>query len=132
MAGDCVFCAKSGLDIIAENDLAKAFYDQFPVNEGHVLIVPKRHVTGYFEATLEEIGAINELIFEVKAILDSKYKPDGYNIGVNVGYAAGQTIFHLHMHVIPRYDGDVADPRGGIRRIKKSIVPYAEEGEQHD
>lgn len=132
MAGECIFCAKAGSDIIAENVLAKAFYDQFPVNEGHVLIVPKRHVTSYFEATFEEISAINELIFEVKTILDSKYKPDGYNIGVNVGYAAGQTIFHLHMHVIPRYDGDVADPRGGIRRIKKSIVPYAEEGEQHD
>lgn len=132
MPRECIFCAKSGSDIIAENELAKAFYDHFPVNEGHVLIVPKRHVTGFFEATFEEISAINELIFEVKAILDSKYKPDGYNIGVNVGYAAGQTIFHLHMHVIPRYDGDVADPRGGIRRIKKSIVPYAEEGEQHD
>ncbi|NLZ28282.1 MAG: HIT family protein [Firmicutes bacterium] len=129
MTGECVFCAKSGPDIIAENELAKAFYDQFPVNEGHVLIVPKRHVTGCFEATPGEISAINELVFGVKDILDSKYKPDGYNIGVNVGYAAGQTIFHLHMHVIPRYDGDVADPRGGIRRIKKSIVPYAEEGE---
>ena len=82
-------------------DRAKAFYDKFPVNEGHVLIVPKRHVSGFFEATPEEILAINELAFQVKTILDAKYSPDGYNIGVNVGASAGQTVFHLHMHIIP-------------------------------
>ena len=75
------------------------------------------------------MDAITRLIIEVKDKLDQQFHPDGYNIGVNVGSAAGQTIFHLHVHVIPRYLGDVPDPRGGIRRIKKSLVPYLEEGE---
>ena len=96
----------------------------------HLLVVPKRHVETFFEATLEEMDAITRLIIEVKDKLDQQFHPDGYNIGVNVGSAAGQTIFHLHVHVIPRYSGDVPDPRGGIRRIKKSIVPYLEEGEE--
>ena len=125
----CIFCEKNGREIIAENKLAKAFYDQFPVNEGHTLVVPKRHVEQYFDATLEEQQAITRLVYEVKDILQEKYQPDGYNIGVNVGQAAGQTIFHLHLHVIPRYRGDVEDPRGGIRKIKKSMVPYRLEGE---
>lgn len=129
MSEGCVFCAKPDAEIICENELAKAFYDKFPVNEGHVLIVPKRHVSGFFEATPEEILAINELAFQVKTILDAKYSPDGYNIGVNVGASAGQTVFHLHMHIIPRYKGDVPDPRGGIRKIKKSVIPYPKEGE---
>lgn len=124
---ECVFCAKQGADLICENELAKAFYDQYPVNVGHVLLVPKRHVAGFFEATVEEIAAINALVFRVKDILDAKYKPDGYNIGVNVGASAGQTVFHLHLHVIPRYQGDDPDPRGGIRKIKKNMVPYPEE-----
>lgn len=127
---DCIFCDITQLEIIKENELALAFYDKYPVNEGHTLIVPKRHVETFFDATLEEIHAINRLIFEVKEILHEKYKPDGYNIGVNVADAGGQTVFHLHYHVIPRYLGDVVDPRGGIRRIKKSLVPYAAEGEE--
>jgi len=126
---DCIFCSKSGADLIAENELAKVFYDQFPVNEGHVLIVPKRHVATFFEASLEELAAINQLLFVVKDELEKRYRPDGYNIGVNVGHAGGQTVFHLHYHVIPRYAGDVEDPRGGIRKIKKSIVPYLADGE---
>lgn len=129
MPEECIFCAKTGADLICENELAKALYDQYPVNKGHVLIVPKRHVTGFFEATPEEIAALNELAFTVKEILDARYSPDGYNIGINCGTAAGQTIFHLHMHIIPRYQGDVPDPRGGIRKLMKNMVPYpAEEG----
>ena len=126
----CVFCDEVEREIIAENELALAFWDQFPVNEGHALVIPRRHVESYFEATLEEISCINRLIFQVKDILDENYSPHGYNIGVNVGRAAGQTIFHLHVHVIPRYEGDVEDPRGGVRNIKKSIIPYyGKEGE---
>ena len=125
----CIFCDVSLLDVIVGNKLAIALYDKFPVNKGHVLIVPKRHVETFFDATMEELHAINLLIFEVKEILDVKYNPDGYNIGVNVGYPAGQTIFHLHYHVIPRYSGDVSDPRGGIRKIKKSLVLYLAEEE---
>ena len=126
---NCIFCNVSQSDVIVGNKLAIAFYDKFPVNEGHVLIVPKRHVETFFDAAIEELHAINLLIFEVKEILEVKFNPDGYNIGVNVGYTAGQTIFHLHYHVIPRYSGDVFDPRGGIRKIKNSIVPYLAEGE---
>ena len=126
---NCIFCNVLKTDIIAENELAKAFYDRFPVNEGHVLIVPKRHVETLFDATMEELNALNLLIFVVRDILEAKFNPDGYNIGVNVGYTAGQTIFHLHYHLIPRYSGDVPDPRGGVSKIKKSIVPYLDEGE---
>lgn len=126
----CIFCERPQTEIVAENTLALAFYDGFPVNQGHTLIIPKHHVETLFEASREELEAINELIFVVRDRLDQLFKPDGYNIGVNVGQAAGQTIFHLHYHVIPRYVGDVEDPRGGIRRIKKSLVPYLAEGEE--
>jgi len=125
---NCVFCSLDGREIIAQNHLAIAFYDLYPVNQGHTLIVPRRHVEQLFEATFEELDAINRLVFEVKELLEDKYTPDGYNVGVNVGRAAGQTIFHLHIHVIPRYKGDVEDPRGGIRKLKKSLVPYKKEG----
>lgn len=120
----CLFCAYPETEVIAENELAIAFFDKFPVNTGHVLIVPKRHFADFFEATREEIKAIIELLFGVKESLQDRFNPDGYNVGVNVGAAAGQTIFHLHLHVIPRYRGDVEDPRGGIRKIKSSLVPY--------
>ncbi|WP_449241061.1 HIT family protein [Desulfoscipio gibsoniae] len=125
----CIFCGKPETEIIAENKLALAFFDKYPVNKGHVLVVPKRHVETFFDANWQEIMDINKLIFEVKDILQIRFNPAGFNIGVNVGRSAGQTIFHLHYHIIPRYEGDVEDPRGGIRRIKKSIVPYLEEGE---
>ena len=127
---ECMFCTISETDILLENEMALAFFDKFPVNEGHVLIIPKRHLANLFDATQEEVGSIWKLIKEVKEKLNKRFHPDGYNVGVNVGAAAGQTVFHLHVHVIPRYLGDVPDPRGGIRKIKKSIVPYAGEGEE--
>jgi len=107
-----------------ENELAFAVYDNYPVNMGHVLVMPKRHYASYFDSTPDEIQALNELINKMKELLDSELKPDGYNIGINVGEAAGQTIFHLHIHVIPRYYGDVENPRGGIRNFKKPLVEY--------
>lgn len=128
----CIFCRKTGAGLLCENELAKAFYDNFPVNVGHTLIAPKRHVASFFEADKDELGAMNELIIQVRGILDKKYKPDGYNIGTNVGRAGGQTIFHLHTHLIPRYLGDVKNPRGGIRKIKKSIVSYPLEDEKDE
>lgn len=128
---ECIFCNVPKEKIIAENDLAIAFFDQYPVNEGHTLVVPKRHAETFFDATDAELNAICRLIKVVREKLDVLYNPDGYNIGVNVGAAGGQTIFHLHVHIIPRYTGDVPDPRGGIRRIKKSLVPYEEEGESY-
>lgn len=126
---ECVFCQKPREEIICENNLARAFFDRYPVNQGHVLIVPKRHVETFFDATLEELNAINHLLFKVKKTLEEEYKPQGYNIGFNVDRAGGQTIFHLHCHLIPRFAGDVENPRGGIRRIKKSLVPYPAEEE---
>jgi diadenosine tetraphosphate (Ap4A) HIT family hydrolase len=123
---NCIFCdyydSKDG--IIAENRFAFAVMDKFPVNEGHTLIVPKRHFQNLFEASEDEIKAIYSLMHEVKEMLDIQYEPDGYNVGVNVGYHAGQTIMHLHIHLIPRYRGDVENPRGGVRNLKKALVPY--------
>ncbi len=113
----CPFCDKSKLEIIMENDLAFVIYDKYPVNRGHCLVIPKRHAETWFDATAEEKRAIIELIDELKRFLDEKFSPDGYNIGVNVGSAAGQTIFHLHVHVIPRYKGDIKDPTGGVRGV---------------
>ena len=121
----CVFCDYvSNNKFIMDNNLAIAVYDNFPVNKGHVLIIPKRHFASYFEATLDEITAFNELILKVKKLIDSELKPDGYNIGINIGEAAGQTIFHLHIHLIQRYTGDVENPRGGVRKLKKALVEY--------
>jgi diadenosine tetraphosphate (Ap4A) HIT family hydrolase len=113
----CVFCQRDSLQIIAENEMALAFYDGCPVSKGHILVIPKRHVATYFEASPEEHGAMINLIYETKKILQEKFNPDGYNIGANVGPAAGQTVFHFHIHIIPRYRGDVKDPRGGVRKV---------------
>jgi diadenosine tetraphosphate (Ap4A) HIT family hydrolase len=121
---DCPFCDTLSLKIILENDQAIAFYDKYPVQRGHLLIVPKRHVATYFDATNEEIMAIHELIKKGKELLDREYSPDGYNIGVNVGEYGGQTVMHLHVHLIPRYKGDIDDPRGGIRKAIPNLVPY--------
>lgn len=121
---ECIFCNCDKENYIAENKYAFAILDKYPVNEGHTLIISKRHFESLFEATPDEAKAIFNLIHEVKEILDVQYNPQGYNIGVNVGYAAGQTVKHLHVHVIPRYKGDVENPRGGIRNLKVPLVNY--------
>ena len=102
---------------VASNALAFAIEDGFPVSPGHTLIVPRRQIATWFDATAEERAAIFELVEQVKRALDERLRPDGYNIGINVGEAAGQTVMHLHVHVIPRYRGDVDDPRGGVRHV---------------
>ena len=112
----CPFCSNH-VDILKENDLAYAIYDKYPVNNGHVLIIPKRHVSDYFQCWPEERTAMDRLLFECKEMLQHSYSPDGFNIGLNCGEAAGQTIFHVHMHLIPRYKGDMDDPRGGVRGV---------------
>jgi len=112
-----VFLAIDPDDWIASNDLAFAIRDRFPVSRGHSLVVPRRVVTEWWEATTAEKAGILDLIDVVKRRLDAEHSPDGYNVGFNDGTAAGQTIDHLHVHVIPRYDGDVDDPRGGIRHV---------------
>jgi diadenosine tetraphosphate (Ap4A) HIT family hydrolase len=99
------------------NDLAFAIKDQFPISPGHSLIIPKREIATWFDATREEHIAIIDIIRDLKNLLDTEYNPTGYNIGINSGIDAGQTVMHLHVHVIPRFKNDVKDPRGGIRNI---------------
>lgn len=121
----CIFCEYlSNRNYLIENEFAFAIYDHYPVNRGHILVMPKRHYASFFEATQDELMAFNELINKVKELLDIEVRPDGYNIGINIGEAAGQTIFHLHIHIIPRYFGDVDNPRGGIRKFKNPLVEY--------
>ncbi|WP_110113035.1 HIT family protein [Bacillus sp. CGMCC 1.16541] len=120
----CVFCGFPTEKRLLENEYAFAFYDVYPVQKGHLLIVPKKHIASYFDASTEEIIAMHELLHSGKRLLDEKYQPDAYNIGVNVGEHGGQTIMHLHMHLIPRYKGDMKDPRGGIRKAIPNLVPY--------
>ncbi len=124
---DCPFCSVAEERIMRKGKLALAIFDGFPVSPGHVLIVPRRHISDWFETTGEERSEILDLIDAVKKELDKRHRPDGYNIGINVGEAAGQTVDHLHVHVIPRYKGDVPDPRGGVRYVIPEKAPYWEE-----
>jgi len=98
--------------------------DGFPVSRGHCLIIPKRHFSSMFEATAEERSALWDLVEKTRQHLLSEYGPDGFNIGINDGEAAGQTVMHLHIHLIPRYSGDADDPRGGVRWIMPDKAPY--------
>lgn len=113
----CSFCAIPAARVIDSNDLAFAIEDAFPVASGHTLIISRRHVDSFFDLTPDEVAALMELLGRAKARLDAISGPDGYNVGVNVGRAAGQTVMHVHVHLIPRRAGDVAEPRGGIRHV---------------
>ena len=117
----CLFCDIQSNDtkrIVAENSLAYAIRDGFPVTEGHTLLIPKRHVMDYFALAQAEISAINSLMHEQRKLLqDGDRRIDGFNIGMNCGESAGQTVFHCHVHLIPRRSGDVENPRGGVRHI---------------
>lgn len=121
----CPFCKPEKEKIIIENDSAYAIYDEFPVNKGHMLIIPFRHEADYFNLSENEISSINSLLKAGQKILDDKFFPDGYNIGVNIGKHSGQTIFHVHVHLIPRYKGDVEDPRGGVRGVIPARQKYS-------
>jgi diadenosine tetraphosphate (Ap4A) HIT family hydrolase len=111
----CPFCYPDG--ILIENDLAYAKSDKYPVNPGHLLIIPKRHVADFFLTAGAEKIALFSLLDKAKHYLDGKHAPAGYNVGINVGEAAGQTIPHVHLHLIPRYLGDMENPRGGVRGV---------------
>ena len=116
----CLFCNSKTSGIAHENDLAYASYDTYPVTEQHCLIIPKRHVVDYFELTNEELIACNDLIKIVKnEVLNKDKSIKGFNIGTNAGKIAGQSIMHCHIHLIPRREGDVENPQGGVR----SVIP---------
>jgi diadenosine tetraphosphate (Ap4A) HIT family hydrolase len=113
---NCVFC-QYDRSILAQTRLSSAFLDGFPVSKGHALVVPKRHVVSIWEMTIEEYTDAFDLVRQVKDVLQKKFEPQGFNIGVNCGEAAGQSVFHAHIHIIPRYAGDVPNPIGGVRNI---------------
>ena len=107
-----------------ERELAYSARDTYAVSPGHTLVIPRRHVADFFDLTPEEINTIMELIQQEKRLIDDEFRPDGYNIGVNVGQAAGQSIFHVHIHIIPRYKGDVENPQGGVRHVIPKNAHY--------
>ena len=113
----CELCPAG--EAIFENDLTYARYDSNSLSRGHMLVVPKRHVADFFEMSAAEQAAVLELLNRARKMAAEKYSPDGYNIGVNIGKAAGQNRMHVHVHLIPRYKGDVPDPGGGIRCVLK-------------
>jgi ATP adenylyltransferase len=113
---DCIFC-QHDRPSLTQTELSFALLDSFPVSNGHALVMPKRHVISIWDMTTDEYTDAFNLIRQVKDILQKKFEPQGFNIGVNCGEAAGQTVFHAHIHVIPRYKGDVPNPRGGVRNI---------------
>ena len=125
----CPFCDRVKSSIHLENEFAVAFPDAFPIAEGHTLVVPKRHIASLFDLPEEEQAAVWKLVALVRAKLIGELKPDGFNVGVNDGMAAGQTVMHAHVHVIPRRKGDVVDPRGGMRWIMPSKAQYWGEGQ---
>ena len=114
-AGGCELCRPGA--VLFENALAYAQHERSALSRGHVIAVPKRHVASFFEMTADEQSAVLALIREAQRAIQAQHRPDGYNIGVNVGKAGGQSRMHVHVHLIPRYAGDVADPRGGIRCV---------------
>lgn len=115
---ECPFCEMPGVAISSENELAYAIRDAFPVTPLHTLVVPKRHVQSYFELTPAELEACHWVLESEKRVIEREDPSvEGFNIGVNDGVVAGQTVFHCHIHLIPRRRGDVADPRGGVRNV---------------
>jgi len=109
---------------LIENEVGFVIYDGFPVSEGHCLIVPHRVYPNYFDSTSEEITGLQDLVMKTKKLIDEKFEPDGYNVGINCGEESGQTVPHVHIHLIPRYEGDVENPRGGVRGVIPSKQKY--------
>ena len=124
--GECIFCdiKKLNSQIIYEDEIWVAILDNYPVSKGHTLLIPKRHCETYFDLNEIELFTLNEAINYVRKILDKDYAPNGYNIGVNCGKVAGQSVMHCHIHIIPRYEGDVENPKGGIRGCIPSKMCY--------
>ena len=116
---DCPFCLiaeeSNENELIAVNRSAVAFFDKYPVSQGHALVIPKRHEGNFFRLLPEEQLDVWKLLNEVHLVLSDMFQPDGFNVGINVAEAGGQTVEHAHVHLIPRYGGDIEDPRGGVR-----------------
>ena len=121
---NCPFCQLDAACIVFSDDVTLVIRDAFPVSPGHTLIIPRRHVGSFFELTPPERARMLELLTQAKAELDGTLQPDGFNIGINDGAAAGQTVAHLHLHLIPRYRGDTPDPRGGVRWVLPAKAKY--------
>ena len=123
---DCIFCQLNNTElnkIFSQNETCYARLDNFPAAHGHLEIVPKRHVVSFFDLQPNEVNDVFRLMSDARKKLSQEYEPDGYTIGVNEGEAAGRTVHHLHIHLIPRYAGDVADPRGGVRNVIPGCSP---------
>ena len=124
MSAACPFCNLPAERILHDNADTVGIRDAFPVSEGHTLIIPKRHVASFFDLTPAERNSLMELLDWANSDLLSRFGPDACNLGINDGVAAGQTVLHLHVHLIPRYVGDISDPRGGVRWVLPSRAKY--------
>ena len=120
----CPFCSLPEDRIVGRNEYAVWIFDAYPVSLGHSLIITKRHVASFFDARNEERQAMLTLLEQARGAVAEEHRPDGYNIGINNGSAAGQTVPHLHLHLIPRFEGDVTDPRGGVRWVIPHNADY--------
>lgn len=120
----CPFCSLPSSRIAGENEHALWIRDGYPVSPGHSLIIPKRHVGSFFETSSAERLDLLELLDQAKALVQAEHQPAGFNIGINDGATAGQTVPHLHIHLIPRYEGDLPDPRGGVRWVIPAKADY--------
>ncbi len=120
----CQFCELAPERIQKRGELCLAFADGYPVSPGHTLVIPKRHIASFFETTVQERSELFSLLDWCRSELIARYSPAGFNIGINDGKTAGQTVMHLHIHLIPRYVGDNPDPRGGVRWIFPEKADY--------
>lgn len=120
----CAFCQLPSERMVGGNDLGLILRDAYPVSSGHTLIIPRRHIGSFFELTPDERNALLALLDHAQSELQRSHRPQGYNIGINDGPAAGQTVPHLHIHLIPRYSGDLPDPRGGVRWVIPEKARY--------
>jgi ATP adenylyltransferase len=120
----CPFCSPLPERVFHEGRLVIGLWDGFPLSPGHALLVPRRHIATWFEAVPDEQHEIAEAITKAREAILERHNPDGFNVGMNLGESAGQTVPHLHVHVIPRYSGDVEDPRGGVRWVLPQRAAY--------
>ena len=120
----CPFCSLKAERVLGQNAHGLWIRDGFPVSPGHSLVIPKRHIGSFFETSTQERIALLELLDQAQAAAGAEFHPDGFNIGINDGAAAGQTVSHLHIHLIPRFRGDLLDPRGGVRCVIPDKADY--------